>query len=165
MLMRSLLLALLLGTSAFAQSVVWNVAVPDHWENVPVTPPQETLVMQLFPKDQAHQSSVLVRHYRQEQPSLADELRQLRYSVVIKLEGKILSQAPCQVAGQPGLKVVYEGRSSRGGFKRFVRYMTIYRGELLTVHCVPSPAVAADEADFKSIVDGITVSVVEEGPQ
>jgi hypothetical protein len=138
----------------------WNVAVPLTWEADKADPNDPTLVTRLYPKDRNRNCLVVIRRYPEKfNTSLKDEFNQLRYGVVLKLEGKVLSQQAWPVAGQPGLKVVYQGRSSTGAFKTFVRYMTIYRGDLLTMHCVASSKPPLDLVDFQAICEGITVSV------
>ena len=134
----------------------WTVAVPPAWVADGPDPSDPSLIMRLYPADRNRNSLVVVRRYpSKEGSSLQDELTQLRYGVVLKLEGKVISQQAWPVAGHPGMKVVYEGRSSKGIFKKFVRYMTIYQGELLTVHCVASPRPDEDFVDFQTICEGI----------
>ncbi|MBT9585586.1 hypothetical protein IV102_19755 [bacterium] len=158
------MIGLVLTLGAWAQPVVWNVTVPPHWTSAAGSS-DGSLVMQLHPKDPSHTASVVIRRYPQELPSLTDELQQLRYSVILKLEGRIFKSRPCLIAGQPGLRVDYEGRTDSGAFKKFVRYMTTYHQELLTVHCAVSSQAAADEADFKAILEGIRATAAAADPE
>lgn len=161
--MRLLLVLLLLLTPVLADDrlPLWTVKLPETWTADGPDPNDESLLMRLHPKD-GRDCLVVIRRYRNKDgSSLQNELAQLRYGVVLKLEGKILSHQPWTVAGQPGLRVIYEGRASTGRFKKFVRYLTIYRGDLLTVHCVASPRPPLDFVDFQAIAEGINVSMPE----
>lgn len=103
------------------------------------------------------QSLVFVRR----QPSnpgakLDDVFNQLKFNIIVKQEGRVLSKDTVTLGGQKAMRVKYWGRSSTGPMKQFVRYFFLADGQLIYVHCVCAVKDAREEAEFRAIAESVS---------
>lgn len=155
---RWLILALLLSL-ARAQSLQWSAVPPPGWHLLPPVAGDSSLVLQMVPDDAERKSSVTIRRYHQEASTLDEELEQLRYAVVLKLDGQILDQKRCRLAGLPGLRVTYLARPGAAQ-RKYMRYLLIRGDELITIHCVFHHP-ANDLHDFARVAETLSFSPIE----
>lgn len=148
----------LLTVAVSGQSVIWTCDLPAGWHKLEQATPDDTLISQMCPDDPGRSCSVTVRHYPQGPSSLAEELAELRYAVVTRLEGQVLQKEACPLAGLPGLKVTYDGRVSNGGRRKFIRYLTLRKDELVIVHCVVQDE-ARDLPEFAKVAQSLRFSL------
>ena len=96
------------------------------------------------------------RHPSRPGQKLEDVFNQLKYSIVVKLEGRVLDKSYTTIDGKQAMRVKYWGRASTGPMKQFVRYFFFADGFLINVHCVCASKDAREEAEFKSIAESVS---------
>lgn len=99
---------------------------------------------------------VIIRRHPARTETLEDAFKQLKYNVIVKLEGRVLSKAYVQMNGVKAIRVVYWGRASTGSMKTFVRYFCLTGGDLINVHCVCSARYGPESAEFQALADHLT---------
>ena len=87
---------------------------------------------------------------------LEDVFGQLKFNIIVKQEGRVLSKDPVTLGGQKAMRVKYVGRASTGPMKQFVRYFFLADHQLIYVHCVCATKDAAEEADFRAIAESVS---------
>lgn len=103
------------------------------------------------------QSLIFVRrHPSNPGAKLDDVFNQLKFNIIVKLEGRVLDKDFLKIGGIPAMRVKYVGRASTGGMKNFVRYFFLSEGQLVYVHCVCAAKDAREESEFRAIAESVT---------
>lgn len=156
--MRRLLLALCLLGWAWAEGAYSRLGLslnlPPEWSAQELGEDDPSLLAVLrCPR----QSLIFVRHHAANPGcQLEDVFNQLKFNVVVKLEGRVLEKESLKIGGIPAMRVRYVGRSSTGPMKNFVRYFFLNEGQLVYVHCVSAAKDAREDSEFRSIAQSVT---------
>jgi hypothetical protein len=103
------------------------------------------------------QSLIFVRHHPSNPGAKLDDVfNQLKFNIIVKLEGRVLDKGYVTIGGLPAMRVKYLGRASTGAMKIFVRYFFLSADQLVYVHCVCAAKDAREESEFRAIAESVT---------
>lgn len=155
---RWLFLAILASWACWAESNFsrqgLSLTLPTSWNAQTLNEDDPSLLAVLHSPQEA--LIFVRRHPSRPGQKLEDVFNQLKYSIVVKLEGRVLSRSSATIDGKQAMRVKYWGRASTGPMKQFVRYFYLSDGYLINVHCVCSTKDAREEADFQSIAESVS---------
>ncbi|MBS2034859.1 hypothetical protein JST97_07720 [bacterium] len=131
-----------------------SLNLPPEWTAQELSNEDSTLLAVLH---SPRRSLVFVRQHPANPGSrLEDVFNQLKFNVVVKLEGRVLEKEALKIGGIPAMRVKYQGRSSTGAMKNFTRYFFLNEGQLVYVHCVSAVKDSREDSDFRSIAESVT---------
>jgi len=150
-----LLVLILLANLAWAESNFsrqgLSLTLPSNWNAQTLGEEDPSLLAVLHSPQEA--LIFVRRHPSRPGQKLEGVFNQLKYSIIVKLEGRVLNKSYTTIDGKQAMRVKYWGRASTGPMKQFVRYFFLSDGYLINVHCVCASKDAREEADFKSIAE------------
>ncbi|MFN8611364.1 MAG: hypothetical protein U0931_27715 [Vulcanimicrobiota bacterium] len=128
-----------------------SLNLPEQWSAQQLGSEDDSLLAVLH---SPRQSLIFVRrHAANPGAGLEEVFNQLKFNVVVKLEGRVLERESLKIGGIPALRVKYLGRASTGSMKYFVRYFFVSDGQLIYLHCVCAAKDTREESEFRSIAE------------
>ena len=131
-----------------------SLTLPNNWNAQILGEDDPSLLAVLHSQQEA--LIFVRRHPSRPGQKLEDVFNQLKYSIIVKLEGRVLDKSYATIDGKQAMRVKYWGRASTGPMKQFVRYFFFSDSYLINVHCVCASKDAREEAEFKSIAESVS---------
>jgi hypothetical protein len=104
-------------------------------------PADEALVFRLVPEEEKPGSMLSLRVQETQAPNLKTVWTNLRYSAIVELGGKIISDTSYKVGNASGRMLIYKGLAPSTGRERmFLRVHLLQRPYLYTFHAVSEPS-------------------------